>query len=422
MDTIILQALRDKNKFRQLRAAVPDAMVGQETVALLNWFGAYWNAYPEHNTVQVPALLSLFHTRAASASPEQIAIMTALISRLNESVDADAVKGITSQLYERDFAGRAAAILNKYDAGEEVDVTFELNRMASENMRRLSASTPASYIDDAIEDILADYSTDRGLKLPTQLLRNHVGGLLGGDTVLVSARVDKGKTSLVAAALVEFAPQLEALGWSGRPMLWLNNEGSGKRILPRIYQAALKKTFTEICALSNAGELRGLYSQAVSGQQIRVKDMHGANLAEVERVIEEMHPCVVVFDMLANFRVPSAGGGSKSDTIETLGQEVREMAVRHDFVALETAQVSIEGDDQLYPSYGAIKDSKTALQGAVDVMLMMGALNSPMMDTVRGFSTPKNKRHMAGKPSYAQGQIFFDKERCFFSDGEGTTS
>ena len=417
MDLVILQALRERNKYRQLRAAVPDAMVGQETVALLGWFGAYWNTYPEHEYIATDALQALFNTRASTCTPEQIAMMRALIGRLDEPVDADVVKGITAQLYERDFAGRAAALLNKYDAGEEVDITFELNRMASENMRRLSAGTPASYIDDPIEDILADYNTDRGLKLPTQLLHDHVGGLLGGDTVLVSARVDKGKTSLVAACLTHFAPQLKGLGWDGRPMLWLNNEGSGRRIIPRIYQSALGKTFTEVCSMSNEGTLREAYKQAMCGQEVKVKDMHGANLAEVERVIEEMNPCVVVFDMLANFRVPGGAGGNKAEMIETLGQEVREMAVRHDFVALETAQVSIEGDDQLYPPYGAIKDSKTALQGAVDVMLMMGALNNPMMDELRGFSTPKNKRHMAGKPSFAQGEVYFDKQRCIFSDG-----
>lgn len=409
--------MRERSKYRQLRGAVPDAMVGQETVSLLAWFGAYFNAYPEHEYIQTDALLALFHTRASGCTAEQIAIMRVLINRLDETVDPDVVKGITAQLYERDFAGRAAAILNKYDAGDDVDITYELNRMASENMRRLSASTPASYIDAPIEEILGDFATDRGLKLPTHLLHDHVGGLLGGDTVLVSARVDKGKTSLVAAALAHFAPQLKDLGWSGRPMLWLNNEGSGRRIIPRIYQAALKMTFNEIVELSNQGKLRSLYSQAICGEEIRVKDMHGANLSELEQVIEEMNPCVVVYDMLANFRVPGGGGGNKAENIETLGQEVREMAVRHDHVCLETAQVSIEGDNMLYPQYGAIKDSKTALQGAVDVMLMMGALNNPLLDTARGFSTPKNKRHMAGKPSYVQGEVFFDKERCVFTDG-----
>lgn len=94
------------------------------------------------------------------------------------------------------------------------------------------------------------------------------------------------------------------------------------------------------------------------------------------------------------------------------------MAVRHDFVGFGTSQISADGDDQLYPGYGALKDSKTGVQGAVDVMIMMGALNSPDMASLRGFGTPKNKRQVSGKPSCVQAQVYFDSEKCQFEDGQ----
>lgn len=200
-------------------------------------------------------------------------------------------------------------------------------------------------------------------------------------------------------------------------MLWLNNEGSGRRIIPRIYQAALKCTFSEMVSKSNAGTLVQEYTEAMHGERILVKDMHGATLGQIEQVIEELNPCVVVYDMMANFRMPGTTGGNKTDALEQMWQEVREQAVRHDFVAMPTIQISADGDDQMYPPYSALKDSKTGIQGATDVILMMGALNSIEMDTVRGFSTPKNKRQMQGTPSNTPGQVFFDKERCVFEDG-----
>lgn len=418
MDRLILSVLRDRSKYRQLRGAVPDDLVGQETVSMLAWFNAYFEANPDSNYVDTEALRSLFNLRVGqSIDANQRAMMSVLFRKLDEPVDEHAAAGIQQQLYERDFKGKAAALINRYDAGEEVDLTFELNRLAHENMRRMSASSPASYIDAPIEEILADFEGDRGLKLPTELLRSSVGGLQGGDSIAVAGRPDKGKTSLLAACMVNFAPQLDALGWSGRPMLWLNNEGSGRRIIPRIYQAALKCTFAEMVGMSNDKTLTQKYNAAMHNERILVKDMHGATLGQLEQVIEELNPCVVVFDMLANFRMPSAGGGNKTDALEQMWQEVREMAVRHDFVAMPTVQISADGDDQLYPPYSALKDSKTGIQGATDVILMMGALNSIEMDTVRGFSTPKNKRQMQGKPSNTPGQVFFDKERCNFEDG-----
>jgi hypothetical protein len=419
MDIHLLGALRERSKFRQLRSAVPDALLGQETIAMLRWYECYFSTFPEKEYVETDVLRSLFTLKAGStASPEQVTVMRMLMNKLDEPVDAHILAGITTQLYERDFAGRAAALLNQFDSGDEVDITYELNRLASENLRRLSSSTPSSYIDAPIEDILADFGQDRGLKMPTAALRESIAGLQGGDSVAVAGRPDKGKTSLLAATLTTFAPQLRPLGLDGRPMLWCNNEGSGRRIIPRLYQSALGITFEEMVAKSNAGTLRAEYLQAVDGQDIRVKDCHGLSLGQLEQIIEDMNPCVVVFDMLGNFRPPKHEGGNKTDGLEAMWQEVREMAVRHDFVAFPTIQISADGDNMLYPPYSALKDSKTGVQGACDVILMMGALNQIEMDTVRGFSTPKNKRQMPGKPSNVQSQVFFNAPTCQFEDGQ----
>lgn len=418
MDLLVLAALKERSRFRQLRGAVPDDLIGMETVAMLGWFKAYFDAFPDAERVDVKELRSLFVLRVSKdTTPEQHAIMNNLFRQLEQPVDQSSVDTISTQLYERDFAGRAAALLHKYESGGEIDVTYELNRLASENLRRISASAPAAYVDAPIEEILGDFQGDKGLKLVTTVLQETVGGLQGGDSVAVAARPDKGKSSLLAACLVNFAPQLDSMGWSGRPMLWLSNEGAGRRLVPRIYQAAIGCTFQEMVDKSNAGTLRGEYDAAMHGQCIRVKDAHGMTLGQIEQVIEDMNPCVVVFDMIANIRSSAVVGGNKTDALEALWQEVREMAVRHDFVALSTIQISADGDNLLYPAYSALKDSRTGVQGATDVILMMGALNDPMMDEVRGFSTPKNKRQMMGKPSNVQAQVFFDKARCRFSDG-----
>ncbi len=146
--------------------------------------------------------------------------------------------------------------------------------------------------------------------------------------------------------------------------------------------------------------------------------MHGASLANIEQVIESMRPAVVVFDMLANFRLAGAqNGANKADGVEQLWQEVREMAVRHDYISLSTVQISQEGGNQLYPPYSALKDSKTGIQGATDIILMMGSLDNPDAQAIRGLSTPKNKFAVAGKQSYVKGEVYFDGSKCVFNDG-----
>lgn len=422
MERLVLAALADRQRFKTLRRAVPEQMLGQETSVMLQWYGVYFEAFPEHKSIDVDALQSLIKLRSGAASAEQIAVTMRLANELRNPVDPVAIKGILGQLHELDLAGQAGAIITRYNEGAEVNLAYELNKLSTQAVRNISQSSPSDYIDTPIGELLADISNDKGIKFKSlNLLRENVAGMHGGASIAIAMRPDKGKTSLIACALADFAPQIHEYFGPDRPILWLNNEGSGKRIIPRVYQAVLKQDLNGIIALSNMGELTAAYTAAVGGvpDMIRVKDMHGASLPQIEQVIEAMRPSVVVFDMVANFRLGgSANGANKADMIEQLWQEIREMAVRHDFISLGTVQISAEGGNQLFPPYSALKDSKTGIQGATDLIIMGGSLDSPDYQTVRGISTPKNKFAIAGKQSYIQGQVYFDAARCVFSDGE----
>ncbi len=417
-DTLILQALREKQKYRTLIGTVPTGMLGTEAQCLLAWYPIYHQAYPEHEYLDIDALDALVKLRSGY-SPEQMATVRHAMQLMRQHVDQGALKGVVNQLYERDFAGRAGALLSQYNAGGEVDLVYELSRIAQETQRTVARSTSTDWIQDSIEDILKQEEKDFGLKFPLPILQAHIKGLLGGASVALAGRPDKGKTSLVAFILAAFASQLDRYFDPERPILWLNNEGKGQRIIPRIYQAALGVDMDELVAMSNAGTLYDAYTAKVGRvDRIRVKDMHGASFAQIEQVIEAMKPCVVVWDMMANFRLGHGNaGGNKADEVEEKWQVAREMAVRHDFVSLGTVQISNEGGNMLYPPYSALKDSKTGIQGATDLIVMMGALDAPEMASLRGISTPKNKFQMPKMPSHVQAEVFFEAARCQFQQG-----
>lgn len=423
MDSLVLHAMAQKQRYNSLRHVIPEGMMTADTNAVLAWFGAYYNAFPERTAVDLDELKSLVRLRSANASPEGVAITLHLIDQLKTPVDEVALNGILGQLYEMDFAGRAAAAIAKYQNGEEIDVLYEVAGLAEKAKRARNSATPDEYITTPIGDLLAEVADDKGLKFRRiAALREHILGLQGGASIAIAARPDKGKTSFIADCLTDFAPQVVAMYGSSRPILWLNNEGSGKRIIPRIYQAALKMDLNEIIALSNRGELVPKYTEVIGGvpDLIRVKDMHGASLAQIEQVIEAMQPSVVVGDMIANFRLSGAANGSnKADAVEQMWQEWREIMVRNDCIGLGTVQISQEGGNMLYPPYSALKDSKTGIQGATDVIIMMGSLDNPDAQTIRGLSSPKNKFAVPGKPSCFQSEVYFDGSRCKFDDGSG---
>lgn len=162
------------------------------------------------------------------------------------------------------------------------------------------------------------------------------------------------------------------------------------------------------------------YARVVGNpQQLKLKDMHGATLAQIEQVIEAQQPAIVIADMLGNFHLAKGStAGNKADAIEQLWQEWREMLVRNNCIGIGTVQISAEGAGMLYPPLSALKDSKTGIQGATDVVLMLGSTNDPRLSSIRGLSTPKNKYQAPGQPSNIQAMVVFDSLTCQFEDGE----
>lgn len=423
MDNLLLHALAKRQKFSSLRHAVPQGdLIGQDTLALLGWFQAYYNAFPERDVIDWDELQSLVRLRAGNVPAESLALTMHLIDSLRNPPDETGVNGILGQLYELDLSGRSAALISRYQAGEEIDLAYELQKLAQGAVRAKAAANPSDYITTHIEDILSEIADDAGLKFRRlTALYNHIAGLQGGASIAIAARPDKGKTSLISDILTDFAPQVVQMYGDKRPILWLNNEGNGKRIKPRLYQAALGMTLDEIIALSNRGELYNAYLEATGGVHdlIRIKDVHGSSLAQIEQVLEEQRPAVCVADMLANVRISGSAGANKADAVEQLWQEWRELMVRHDCIGLATVQISVEGGNMPYPPYSALKDSKTGIQGATDVILMLGSLDNPDAQAMRWLSSPKNKFAIAGKPSCFQAELVFEASRCRFKDGAG---
>jgi len=217
---------------------------------MLQWFQLYWETFPERKAVDHDELESLVRLRSGGQSPESVAITIHMVEQLRSPIADGALEGILGQLYELDLSGRAGALLAKYNNGEEINLAYELQRMAADVGRAKGAANPADYIDTPIGDILAEVSDDRGVKFRRiTALRESILGLQGGASIILAARPDKGKTSFIADAVTDFAPQCVHQFGADRPILWLCNEGSGKRIVPRIYQAALGKDLDQIISI-----------------------------------------------------------------------------------------------------------------------------------------------------------------------------
>lgn len=109
MDSLLLHAMADRQRFKSLRHVVPQGMIAPDTQAMLAWFGVYYDAFPERNEIRPDELQSLVRLRSGAASPESVQLTLHLVSQLEHKPEQSALDGILAQMYELDLSGRVAA-------------------------------------------------------------------------------------------------------------------------------------------------------------------------------------------------------------------------------------------------------------------------------------------------------------------------
>ncbi len=408
MDHLILQALRDKRRYNSLLHAVPKEMLAGETQTMLAWFAAYWAAYPESTRVELPELMALIKLRSGNATPEQVAITLHIASALANEPSPDSMNGIVNQLTELDLAGRIGAKLSEYNSGGEVDLSYEIQSMCLEARRGLTAGGAGTWADRPIHEYLDADTDDGGLQWTAfDVLQHSMKGLRPGDNVALAAPTDKGKTSLMCRIAVSMQAQAKLI-YPGRPTLYLVNEGTAERITTRMYQTATGLDRDALYKASNEGRLQAMYEKIVGPMgSIRVKNIHGKNMAQIQQIIEFHNPHLVMTDMTGRIKAVSNRGGGANDInqLEEVWNHMRELAAIQHFAHFGTVQVSAEGFEQLYPPISAMQNSKTGIQTTLDTVIMMGAISTN--PTLRGISTPKNKLARSGQNSLNQFQATF---------------
>lgn len=267
-----------------------------------------------------------------------------------------------------------------------------------------------------------------GLTVTPVGMGEYVGWTLTGDRLyMLGDFTVTHNTTFCASELTYMASQVDGL-YPGekRSILWFNNEGPGKRIVTRCFQAALNATMEDLVKLSNtpADEefahyrtmVRQQYAAALGGRPgaLRIFDIHDMWNHEVEDIMKLHKPAAVVFDMVDNIKFGGAvnNNGQRTDQLlESMYQWARLMGVKHDCAVLANSQISADGDGLQYPTLPMLKDSKTGKQGAADVIITLGTVNDPMLVNSRYIGTTKNKKVRTGVPASPMTEVQFDGAR-----------
>ena len=114
-------------------------------------------------------------------------------------------------------------------------------------LEELETSTQAlandDFVTDDLEVLYEENVKDTGLRWRLSSLNKSLGSLRKGDFGFVFARPETGKTTFLASEVTYMASQLSD---NSGPILWINNEEQGAKVMLRCYQATLDLTMPEI--------------------------------------------------------------------------------------------------------------------------------------------------------------------------------
>jgi replicative DNA helicase len=429
LDLTTLRLLKHRSRYEKLVGAVPKRALDTKTGVLLSDFGRFFKAFPEAQRVQRDAFNILFKQVHPTLKDEDYTFYDNLIKNVEaEEVSPELESGLMKRLQEAATAVDTASLIDRYQQGEDIDLRQHLVSLIDAYDETIERKVRNPQVLDAIEDLLKAEANDEGLHFRMPCLNRHIKPLVPGDLVVLAARPDKGKTSWCASELTHMASQVDALfPGEKRSILWFNNEGPGKRIVTRTFQAALDATMEDLVRLANIPSIdprwktkvREDYVAAVGGRPgvLRIMDIHDMWNYEVEELIKLHKPALVLFDMIDNIKFGGEvmNNGQRTDQLlEGMYQWARLMGVKYDTSVIANSQISADGDGLQWPTLPMLKDSKTGKQGAADLIITMGAVNDPMLANSRYFGTTKNKKVRTGMPSTPQQEVIFDGSRSRF--------
>lgn len=413
IDLQLLRILKHRPDFLRIRGRVPSTALDGQTTAILADFGHYFDTFPDQERIDYATFLPIFRARHSGLTTEQSSSYEGILTNvMTVDVSEEVKTGIMRSMLELRMGTDLANLLAKFEAGDLPNIQGEISILI-DAFKADAGIREIDYIKDDIMDLLQAEIDDSGLQFRLECLRTACRGLRGGDFGIIAGRPDKGKTTFIASELTHLAAQLPP----NRNAIWLNNEGPGKRIIPRLYQAALGATVSELIKIgAKPNAVREAYIAVMGAiDRIRVIDIHNADCFTVEGIVEKQNPGVVIYDMIDNVR--GFGDAPRTDLgLEKMYQWARELAVKYDHVGLATSQVSNDGDGLQFPTMGMLKDSKTGKQGANDFMIMIGASNDPGLQSVRYIGMPKNKIRREGAPQDPRATVQYSPQIARFED------
>lgn len=413
LELATLRMVRTRERYERFANMIPGGTINKETLALLKRMGEFFKG-TEAEELKYDEFWPFLRSRYPNWKDKDIEFWGAAVKPLDKGNPAGLDEQIIENLLTKSLGLKLVSAIEKWEGGEEIDlgafVRAEIETFEDTLVRKIRTPDVVLGWDEMIEE--DEHNVGLHWRLPC--LTAHVRALRPGDFGIIAMRPGRGKSTMVSSEVTFMAQQVKLLYPDRfRPVLWLNNEGPGRRIMARIRQSALGMSSSEI-AKFGAAAARQKYLDLYEGHEdrIQVLDIHGMTNWEVEELVRKKDPALVVFDMIDNIRFSgdTANRGERNDQVlEAMYQWARELCVRYELAGIATSQIDNAGEGLRFPLLGMLKDSKTGKQGACDFIITGGY--DPSLPNTRFIGLTKTKLNINGMAQSPDAGVFIDVDR-----------
>lgn len=392
-ELLLLKVLESRDKYSRFLPYIKDYTISKETNAILKAMGAWF----ETNTA---ATISWEHLGASYVittrlSREDVEVYKAIFDVLAEAATSPLPPSdILTHYITLDYATKIIDVAMKVAEGSKTHSLEDVLRNVKEYKEEVGSAINVSdvFAPTNVTALVESVSTG-GYEWRLDCLNKSLGTFRQGDFIIMAARPESGKTTMLASELTHFAGQMRE---EVRPIIWVNNEENSDKVMFRVVQAALGCKSEDI--LDDPSAAMEEYERVCNGTRNRImvmeKNNKRNNVNYLSGLFEELNPAIIVFDQLDKVY------GFKNDAREDLRlgrlyEWARELACTAAVIAV--SQVSGSGEGQKWIYQDQLRGSTTDKAGEADAIVTIGKVNDPALINSRFIHVPKNKLLGGGK-------------------------
>jgi archaellum biogenesis ATPase FlaH len=242
------------------------------------------------------------------------------------------------------------SLLNKWQKLDMGDIEFE--ETSSEVYQGLDVS-----------QVLAPLERKNLFRLWPLSINEHTDGGAGrGDHILISGRVENGK-SLLSINLAC------GLAYDKHKVLYIGNEDSPKRMIPRFVNRLSGMTRDELRA--NPELAQSKLERMGYNNIIFVSLPPNSTLDQIDALVVKHNPDVLIVDQLRNV---SAHDADLTKSLEKVAVGMRQLIKRRNILGISIVQSMNNNEhvNKLIGNMGDVADSKVGVPGQADLIILLG--------------------------------------------------